>query len=113
MAKKPHPLKGKKKSAASIAKRLATMKAKKEAIARGEMMPEPRVKKPRKNAKRVEHRTFDQLVRDVGEAIWCLNQAVVGTRKGIAAGLISLTDVSDEEVYMYMAKRYLEGGLKV
>lgn len=114
MMKKPHALKGRKKSAASIRKRLATMKAKKEAIARGEILPAPaRATKFRKNPrKRVETRTFEQLSRDVGEAIWCLRESIKKTRQGIATGTVSLTEVSDEETYMYMAMRYLEGGLK-
>lgn len=112
--KKSHPLTGRKKSAASIRKRKETLARNRELREQGKLPPRasPTAKKLRKNAKRVETRTFEQLTRDVGEAIWCLNQSVKATRQGIAAGTVSLTDVTDEETYMYMAKRYLEGGLK-
>jgi hypothetical protein len=59
-----------------------------------------------------EPRTHEQLERDMKEALWCIDRAVAQTRRRIAAGELSLTDVTDEETFLYMAKRYLEGGLK-
>lgn len=111
-AKKPHPLKGRKKSAASIRKRLATLKAKREAKERGEIVEGRATTYRRRKSKHMASRTLEQLERDVGEAIWCLERAVMGKRKAIRDGLASLTDVTDEETFMYMAMRYLQGGLK-
>lgn len=107
---KPHPLKGKKKSAASIAKLKATLAAKKKLREQG--LIEAPAKKTRKPRGRIETRTFEQLKRDTDEAIFCLERAIAGTRRKIKSGEIALTDVSDEETYMYMAIRYLHGGLK-
>ena len=105
--KKPHPLQGKKQTPETIAKRLKTLAKKRAAIARGEI-PAPK----RKSKKRIETRSFEALTRDVNEAIWCLEKAISGTRRAIASGQASLTDVTDEETFMYMAMRYLQGGLK-
>lgn len=105
--KKAHPLEGRKQSPETIAKRLATNAKKRAAIERGEIAPTKR-----KSRKRVETRTFEQLSRDVGEALWCIEQTVAKTRRKIASGELSLTEVTDEETFLYMAKRYLEGGLK-
>lgn len=112
--KKPHPLKGRKKSAASIRKRLATLKAKREAKARGELVEPSRAAGFRKARKgrRVESRTYDQLVRDMAEIEWCLTQALKKKRLAIRDGVASLTDVTDEDAYLYMAIRYSQGGLQ-
>jgi hypothetical protein len=107
VGKKEHPLKGRKQSPETIAKRRATLAKKRVAIAKGELLP-----KQRKSKKRIDTRTFEQLQRDVKEAVWCLEKAVAGTRRAIATGAASLTDVTDEETFMYMAMRYLQGGLR-
>lgn len=102
-----HPLKGRKKSAASIAKLKATL-AEKRKLREAGVLP----KQKRKSRKRVETRNFEQLVRDVNEARWCIEQAVTRTRSKIATGELSISEVTDEETYLYMAARYLDGGLK-
>jgi hypothetical protein len=112
VTKKPHPLKGRKKSAESIAKMKATLAEKKRL--RELAATEAPSKPTRKYTKRQhpDNRTHEALVRDVKEAIWCLEKAVAGTRRAIAAGRVSLTDVTDEETFLYMAIRYLQGGLR-
>lgn len=105
---KPHPLKGRKKSAAAIKKLKATLAKKRKLREQGLLPPRKGGRKP-KNA---DTRTHEQLARDVKEAIWCLGRAVAGKRRAIRDGLATLTDVTDEETYMYMAMRYLQGGLK-
>lgn len=107
VATKPHPLKGRKQSPETIAKRKATLAAKRAAR---ESKPEKRTYTKRKIV--AETRSHEQLTRDVKEAIWCLEKAVASKRRAIATGAASLTDVTDEETFMYMAKRYLEGGLR-
>lgn len=113
MAKKPHPLKGRKLAPETIAKRIATLAKKRAAREKEGAVPEAQKRKytKRKVAKLIV-RTSEQLMRDVKEALWCIDQAVVTIRRKIASGELSLTDVTDEETYLYMAKRYLEGGLK-
>lgn len=108
VVKKPHPLKGRKQSLETIAKRIATLTKKRAAIASGEVMP----KRKYKSKKFVDTRTFEQLQRDVTESLHCMNKAVSQIRREIASGQRSLTEVTDFETYVYMAKRYLEGGLK-
>jgi hypothetical protein len=116
VTKKQSPLKGRKQSPETIAKRMATLAAKRAAREKEERsfnLLEPQQK--RKYNKRkvvVDTRTPEQLKRDVQEAIWCIDKAVAGTRLKIRSGEISLTDVTDEETFLYMAKRYLEGGLR-
>lgn len=117
MAPKKHPLTGRKQSPETIAKRKATLAAKR--AAREAHDPRSDNSQPwggkRKYNKRkvaVETRTHEQLTRDVKEAIWCLEKAVAGKRRAIATGDASLTDVTDEETFMYMAMRYLQGGLR-
>lgn len=118
MAKKPHPLKGRKVAPETIAKRIATLAKKRAARAKKVMLPgeEQTSPKKRKYSKRkvtrLVVRTPEQLIRDIKEALWCIDQAVTTTRRKIVSGELSLTDVTDEETYLYMAKRYLEGGLK-
>jgi len=109
MSKKSHPLKGRKLSPETLAKRSETYAKKRAAKAAG-VLPEKRGYTKR----RVESdaRTFEQLQRDVKEAAWCLEKAVAGKRRAIASGAASITDVTDEETFMYMAMRYLRGGLR-
>lgn len=107
--RKPHPLKGKKKSPESIAKRVATFKRNREKRALEPTQDDEPLPKQRRKRTPPDTRSFEQLQRDVGEAVWCLKKAVTAKRREIAA---SLADVTDEETYMYMAMRYLEGGLK-
>jgi hypothetical protein len=109
MTSKPHPLKGRKKSAATIAKMKATLAEKKRMREAGLLPKQQKRKSPRS---RFATRTLEALERDAKEALWCIDRAVAGTRRKIQAGELSLTDVTDEETFMYMAKRYLEGGLK-
>lgn len=109
---KPHHLKGKKKSAESIRKMLATRAERKAARERGEAPPVAKATKPRKPRSQFVSRSLESLERDVKEALWCIDRAVAGTRRKIRSGELSLTDVTDEETFLYMAKRYLEGGLK-
>lgn len=109
MTKKKHPLAGRKQKPETIAKRLATLAAKRAAREAGTV--EKRKYTKRKPA-RIAPRTPEALERDVKEALWCIDQAVAKTRRKIAAGELSLTEVTDEETFLYMAKRYLEGGLK-
>lgn len=112
--KKQHPLKGRKQPPETIAKRLATMAANRAARETGEIGDRnPLAKtKPGRKRRQPDTRTHEQLTRDVNEAIWCLDKAVAGKRLAIASGEASLTDVTDEETFLYMAKRYLEGGLR-
>lgn len=107
VTKKEHPLKGRKQSPETLAKRKATMAAKRAAR---EAKPETRKYTKRKVA--ADTRTHEQLLRDVKEAIWCLEKAVASKRRAISDGTASLTDVTDEETFMYMATRYLQGGLR-
>jgi hypothetical protein len=113
VTKKQHPLKGRKQSPETIAKRLATLAAKRTARENGErsfdLLPPKRKYNKRQHA---DTRTHEQLMRDVKEATWCLEKAVAGKRAAIATGAASLTDVTDEETFMYMAIRYLQGGLR-
>lgn len=113
MTNKKHPLAGRKQKPETIAKRLATLAKKRAARTKEVALSDQQKRKytKRKVAKFVE-RSTDQLMRDVKEALWCIDQAVANTRRKIASGELSLTDVTDEETYLYMAKRYLEGGLK-
>lgn len=111
--KPPHPLKGRKKSAAAIKKLKATLAKKRRLREAGELPPRKSPgRKPGRKSKIVDLRTHEQLERDVGEAIWCLERAIRKTRVGIREGHVSLTQVTDEETFMYMAIRYLQGGLK-
>lgn len=114
MAKKPHPLKGRKLSPETIAKRIATLAKKRAARAKeiSEEQPLPKRKYTKHKVAKLIVRTPEQLMRDIKEALWCIDQAVTTTRRKIVSGELSLTDVTDEETYLYMAKRYLEGGLK-
>lgn len=105
--RKKHPLKGRKQNPETIAKRMATLAEKKRLREAGELPPPKR-----KYNKRVDPRTFEQLQRDVKEAAWCLEKAIAGKRRDIATGQASITDVTDEETFMYMAMRYLQGGLR-
>lgn len=107
VATKPHPLKGRKQSPETIAKRKATLAAKRAAR---ESKPEKRAYMKRSVV--AETRTHEQLQRDVKEAIWCLEKAVASKRRAIHDGRASLTDVTDEETFLYMATRYLQGGLR-
>lgn len=109
VSKKQHPLKGRKQSPETIAKRKATLAAKRAAREAGEQ-PEKRKYNKRKLA--ADTRTHEQLQRDVKEAVWCLEKAVASKRRAIATGQAALTDVTDEETFMYMATRYLQGGLR-
>lgn len=109
--KKPHPLKGRKVSKETIAKRLATLAANR-AMRNSDEAPKPKRAYTKRKIGTLVVRTPEQLMRDVKEALWCIDRAVEKTRRKIASGELSLTDVSDEETFMYMAKRYLEGGLK-
>jgi hypothetical protein len=112
--KKPHPLKGRKVSKETIAKRLATLAANR-AGRNTEEEPKPKRKYTKRAVRKSLHfdtRSLDQLKRDMNEALWCLDQAVARTRRKIASGELSLSEVTDEETFLYMAKRYLEGGLK-
>lgn len=106
-----HPLKGRKQSPETIAKRQATFAAKRAARqqARGE---QPEKRKYNKRQVVADTRTHEQLQRDVKEAVWCLEKAVANKRRAIATGAASLFDVTDEETFMYMAMRYLQGGLR-
>jgi hypothetical protein len=117
-SKKPHPLTGRKKSPEAVAKMKATKAEQKRLREAGTTqgihfrgIPEKRKYTKRKIAT-VVIRSPEQLMRDVKEALWCIDRAVSKTRSKIASGELSLTDVSDEETFLYMAKRYLEGGLK-
>lgn len=107
VVKKEHPLKGRKQSPETIAKRKATLAAKRAAREQG---TEKRKYTKRKVA--ADTRTHEQLQRDVKEAVWCLEKAVARKRMKIATGEASLVDVTDEETFMYMAMRYLQGGLR-
>lgn len=108
MVAKKHPLTGRKQSPETIAKRKATLAAKRAARESGE--PEKRKYNKRKLA--ADTRTHEQLQRDVKEAVWCLEKAIASKRRAIATGQAALTDVTDEETFMYMATRYLQGGLR-
>lgn len=108
MVAKKHPLSGRKQSPETIAKRKATLAAKRAAREAGGA--EPRKYNKRKLAP--DTRTHEQLQRDVKEAVWCLEKAVASKRRAIATGQAALTDVTDEETFMYMATRYLQGGLR-
>lgn len=110
VTKKAHPLKGRKQAPETIAKRLATLAAKRAAREAGVKPEEKRQYNKRKVA--ADTRTHEQLARDVKEAIWCLEKSVAGKRRAIAEGKASLTDVTDEETFLYMAIRYLQGGLR-
>jgi hypothetical protein len=116
VVKKEHPLKGRKKSAASIEKMKATLAAKRAAREaaqkNGLIVAKPERKKYTKRQVQPDTRTFEQLKRDVKEAQWCLEKSVAGKRRAIATGAASLTDVTDEETFLYMAIRYLQGGLR-
>jgi ribosomal protein S10 len=118
MSKKTHPLAGRKQSKETIAKRLATIAERRAARAKGESLHAASLPKQQKRpyTKRrlpaFDPRTHEQLQRDVHEALWCIDKAVAKTRLKIRSGELSLTDVTDEETFLYMAKRYLEGGLK-
>lgn len=113
--KKPHPLKGRKKSAAAIRKLKATLAEKRKLREQGLLparkSPEPKIKR-KYSKKNIDTRTHEQLLRDVNEAVWCLERSIMGKRKAIRDGRASLTDVTDEETFTYMAMRYLQGGLK-
>lgn len=111
MVAKKHPLTGRKQSPETIAKRKATLAAKRAAREAGEVRL-PGQQKRSYSRKTPDLRTHEALQRDVKEAIWCLEKAVAGTRRAIATGKASLTDVTDEETFMYMAMRYLQGGLR-
>lgn len=112
--KKEHPLKGRKQKPETIAKRMATLAAKRAAQVGSVSMPLPNKGKRQYNKRKVaaDSRTHEQLTRDVKEAIWCLEKAVARKRMKIATGEASLVDVTDEETFMYMAIRYLQGGLR-
>ncbi len=110
VTKKPHPLKGRKQSAATIAKRLATLAANRKLREQPGLASKPtKHKRPRTNP---DTRSQEALIRDVKEALWCLEKAVANKRLAIATGRASLMDVTDEETFMYMAIRYLQGGLR-
>lgn len=120
VANKPHPLKGRKLAPETIAKRKATYAAKRAAREAGDARASVNkamgtlVKRAynKRKPSQIETRTHERLLRDVKEAIWCLEKAVASKRRAIAAGTASLTDVTDEETFMYMAARYLQGGLR-
>jgi hypothetical protein len=112
VANKPHPLKGRKQSPETIAKRKKTLAAKRAAREAGELKSPLEKPKLGRRPRQPDTRSHEQLLRDVKEATWCLEKAVASKRQAIAAGQASLTDVTDEETFMYMAKRYLEGGLR-
>lgn len=116
VGKKPHPLKGRKLSPETIAKRLATLAAKRAAydprFDNSKAWGKPEKRKYTKRQVTSDTRTHEQLQRDVKEAIWCLGKSVASTRRKIAAGELSLTEVTDEETFQYMAMRYLQGGLR-
>lgn len=115
VAAKPHPLKGRKQSPETLAKRKATLAAKKRLREQtgSVSMPLPNNhKRAYKKRANPDNRTHEALARDVKEAQWCLEKAVASKRAAIATGAASLTDVTDEETFMYMAIRYLQGGLR-
>ncbi len=109
---KPHPLKGRKKSAASIAKMKATLAEKKRLREAGVLPKQQKRTYTKRRGPVFDPRTHEQLQRDVKEALYCIDMAVANTRRKIRSGELSLHDVTDEETFLYMAKRYLEGGLK-
>lgn len=106
---KPHPLTGVKKDPKAVEKMKETKRLQREATERGE---EPPKRKYTKRPKSFQTRTPDQIQRDASEALHCIDKAVSIIRREIQAGTRSLTEVTDYETYVYMAKRYLEGGLK-
>lgn len=118
MTKKKHPLAGRKQSKETIAKRLATIaarRAQKELDKNEYAQPLPKQQKrtyTKRQVRPVDTRTHEQLRRDVTEALWCIDQAVTNTRRKIRSGELALNKVTDEETFLYMAQRYLEGGLK-
>lgn len=115
MKPKKHPLAGRKQSPETIAKRQATLarrRAERE-LDQGFTVANPEKRKyTKRKIGTLVVRTPEQMLRDIREALWCIDQAVSKTRRKIASGELSLTEVTDEETFLYMAKRYLEGGLK-
>jgi hypothetical protein len=95
-----HPLKGRKLTKKQLAQRAATRAANKAAP------PEPK-RKAKEGA-----RTVEQVLADMKEAHYYVDKAVGYVRREIRAGQRKLNEVTDFEVCMYMAKRYLEGGMR-
>lgn len=113
MVPKKHPLAGRKLAPETIAKRLKTLAEKRRLKEAGAVAAPPKTKRPYTKRKIVapDQRTFEQLQRDVKEAIYCLDKCVIAHRRSSSLA-VNFATVTDEETFLFMAKRYLEGGLK-